>query len=81
MKYGRKEPRAGLVVSGHPSHATFGRLGWRRLRLEVPCGPSSRLVAGCWKYVQGGGWWVGDSRVPGWCHNLLRARSELSTAH
>lgn len=59
VRYGRREPRAGLVVSGHPSCATFGRLGWRRLRLEVPCGPRSRLVAGCWKYMQGGGWWVG----------------------
>lgn len=59
VRYGRREPHAGLVVSGHPSCATFGRLGWRRLRLEVPCGPRSRLVAGCWKYMQGGGWWVG----------------------
>lgn len=49
-------------------------------RLEVPFGPSSWLVVGCWKNVQGGDCWVGDSRVPGSCHNLLRARSELSTA-
>ena len=49
-------------------------------RLEVPCSPSSWLVAGCWKYMQGGDRRVGDSRVQGSCHNLLMARGALSTA-
>lgn len=30
----------------------------------MPCAPSSWLVAGCWKYRQGGDWRVGDSRRP-----------------
>lgn len=30
--YGRREPRAGFVVSGRRSCRTFRRLGWRRLR-------------------------------------------------
>lgn len=79
--YGRREAGAGLVVCGHPSCRTFGCLGWRRLRAWrwCPAFPTRALVAGCWKYMQGGDRRVGDSRVPGSCHNLLMASGALST--